>query len=41
VDYHHNPQLVMRNDTKELLLHFLKPYNKKLAELVGDQKFLW
>ena len=41
VDYHHNPQLAMRNDTKELLLQFFKPYNEKLAELIGDQKFLW
>ena len=41
IDYEHDPNLVMRNDTKELLRNFLHPYNRMLAELLGDRKFLW
>ncbi len=41
VDYHHNPQLAMRNDTRELLDEFFAPYNRMLADLVGDDMFLW
>ena len=28
VDYKHDPRLVMRNDTKQLLVDFYRPYNK-------------
>ncbi len=41
IDYQHDPDLAMRNDTKELLRDFLHPYNRMLAELLGDRKFLW
>ncbi len=41
VDYHHNPQLTMRIDTRELLDEFFAPYNRMLADLAGDEKFLW
>ncbi len=41
VDYHHDPQLAMRKDTRELLDKFFAPYNRMLADLVGDDKFLW
>ncbi len=41
VDYHHNPQLFMREDTRELLNKFFAPYNQMLADLLGDDKFLW
>ena len=33
--------LTMRKDSKELLENFYRPYNAKLAELIGDRKFLW
>ncbi len=41
IDYQHDPDLAMRNDTKKLLRDFLHPYNRMLAELLGDRKFLW
>ena len=41
VDYHHDPRLQMRNDTEKLLKEFYKPYNKMLADLLDDNKFLW
>ena len=40
----HGPMTIeteMRNDTKELLRAFFAPYNRKLAELLNDDKFLW
>lgn len=36
-----NPQLRMRKDTQEILTDFFRPYNQKLADLLGDDKFLW
>ena len=41
VDYRHNEEFAMRNDTRELLLKFFQPYNQKLAKLIRDDKFLW
>ncbi len=41
IDYHNDPLLHMRRDTKQLLTSFFRPYNQKLAELLGDPKFLW
>lgn len=41
VDYHHDPQLAMREDTRKLLDEFFAPYNQMLANLLGDDKFLW
>ena len=41
VDYKNNPHLAMRNDTRDLLQRFFHPYNRMLAELLGDRKFLW
>ena len=41
VDYRNDPRLAMRNDTRELLERFFQPYNKLLASLIGDDKFLW
>ena len=41
VDYHLDPRLQMRKDTKELLTKFYHPFNKKLADILGDDKFLW
>ena len=40
-DYRHDPQLRMRKDTRQLLEDFFRPFNHKLAELLGDQKYLW
>ena len=40
-DYRHDTELQMRNDTRKLLNEFFKPYNQKLAELLGDPKYLW
>ena len=41
VDYTNDPRLVMRNDTREILKGFFRPYNQRLADLLGDRKFLW
>ena len=40
-NYQSDPALWMRNDTKKLLNDFFAPFNKKLANLLGDNKFLW
>ena len=34
-------EIVMREDTRKLLEDFYRPYNTKLAKLVGDWTFLW
>lgn len=41
VDYHHNPHWAMRQDTKDILEEFFRPFNILLSELLGDAKFLW
>ena len=41
VDYKNDPRLAMRNDSREILKGFLRPYNQRLADLLGDRKFLW
>ena len=41
IDYKNNPRLVMRNDTRQILREFFEPYNQMLANLLGDDKFLW
>ncbi len=41
VDYHHDHRFAMREDTKVLITEFMKPYNEKLAGLLGDKKYLW
>ena len=41
VDYRHDHRLQMRNDTREFLESFFRPFNQRLAELLGDRKFLW
>ena len=41
VDYRHHDYMQMRSDTKELLNKFYQPFNKMLADLLGDEKFLW
>ena len=40
-DYKHDPRLQMREDTKQILERFFQPYNQMLANLLGDDKFLW
>lgn len=40
-DYHHNPELRMKGDTRTILSAFYKPYNRKLATLLHDDKYLW
>ena len=40
-NYHDNPQLHMREDTQKILTEFFRPYNRILADLLGDDKFLW
>ena len=39
--YHDNPQLHIREDTREILTEFFRPYNQILSDLLGDDKFLW
>ena len=34
-------KLPMRTDTKDLLTKFYEPSNKKLADILSDDKFLW
>ena len=41
IDYKNNPRLMMRNDTRQILREFFKPYNQMLANLLQDDKFLW
>ena len=41
IDYMNDPRLAMRSDTREILKGFLRPYNQRLADLLGDRKFLW
>ena len=41
VEYHNKKSLFMRNDTREILKDFFRPYNQMLADLLGDRKFLW
>ena len=41
VDYKNDPRLAMRNDTREILRSFFRPYNKMLADLLSDRKYLW
>ena len=41
IDYRHDPRLKMREDTQRILEEFFQPYNKMLANLLGDDKFLW
>ena len=40
-NYKANPQLHMRNDTKNMLETFYRPFNTLLANLLQDSKFLW
>ncbi|SMN02678.1 hypothetical protein SPONN_1605 [uncultured Candidatus Thioglobus sp.] len=37
----HDPRFQMRNQTKSVLEHFYEPFNSLLADLVGNNKFLW
>ena len=37
----HLPQYQMKEETMKLLEGFFRPYNTMLAELVGDDRFLW
>ena len=41
INYHNDPRLQMRADTRDFLKRFFRPFNQKLADLIGDQKFLW
>ena len=41
LDYKNDHKLMMRNDTRQILEKFLEPYNRMLADLLGDDKFLW
>ena len=41
VDYKHDPRLKMRDDTRQILENFFQPFNQMLADLLGDDKFLW
>lgn len=40
-DYRKDPRLAMRADTRELLDDFFAPYNRMLADVLADNKFLW
>ena len=41
IEYHKNPSLQMRTDTRSILRKFFAPFNKMLSELLGDSKFLF
>lgn len=34
-------KITMREDTKEMLRRFYAPYNRELANLTKDERFLW
>ena len=40
-DYHHDPLLMMRDDTRKILRTLFEPYNKELAKLLRDDRYLW
>ena len=39
--YRDNPRLHMRADTRKMLTDLYRPYNQMLANLLGEEKFLW
>lgn len=39
--YRDNPRLHMRADTRKMLTELYRPYNQMLANLLGEDKFLW
>ena len=39
--YRDNPRLHMRADTRKMLTDLYRPYNQMLANLLGEDKFLW
>ena len=39
IDYKNRKELHMREDTKELLKIFFRPFNELLADLLGDSKY--
>ena len=41
IDYKNDPRLKMRDDTRQILVKFFQPYNRMLADLLGDDKYLW
>ena len=41
IDYKSNPRLHIRNDTRIMLETFYRPFNRLLANLLQDTKFLW
>ena len=41
IDYHNDPLLRMRDDTKEMLTEFFKPYNRMLADILHEKRFMW
>ena len=41
VNFKTNCSISLHNKTKELLDHFYRPFNIKLARLLNDDKFLW
>ena len=40
-DYHRDSRLRMREDTRKILSDFYAPYNRELAALLHDDRFLW
>lgn len=38
---HQNSSMTMWDKTKKILDDFYQPYNAELADLLGDNKFLW
>ena len=39
--YREDPRLHMRADTRKMLTELYRPYNQMLANLLGEDKFLW
>ena len=40
-DYHRDPRLKMRSDTRKILSDLYRPYNRALATLLNDSRYLW
>ena len=41
IPYKTDPKLKMKEETREMILKFFKPFNSLLADLLQDNRFLW
>ena len=41
IERYRNHRVAMLNKTRSVLDNFFRPYNQRLAEMLGDDKWLW